>query len=135
MLRCSAPKWPHHSFKEHHKMSPITRIPTPYSYSAAVRAGDSVFLGLHRGFGEPFSAQCESALQGIRDTLAQLDLPLEKLVKVNVWLKNIKDLPEMEKIFHQYFAQDTFPARMTSTTEFIDEDCLLMIEGVAYAGS
>ena len=115
-------------------MSPITRIPTPYSYSAAVRAGDSVFLGLHRGFGDTFPAQCESSLEGIRATLAQLDLPLENLVKVNVWLKNIKDLPEMEDLFHKYFAQDAFPARMTSTTEFIDEDCLLMIEGVAYSG-
>ena len=116
-------------------MSPITRIPTPYSYSAAVRAGDTVFLGLHRGFGDTFPVQCEGTLQGIQATLAQLDLPLEKLVKVNVWLKNIKDLPEMEKLFHKYFAQGTFPARMTSTTEFFDEDCLVMIEGVAYAGS
>jgi 2-iminobutanoate/2-iminopropanoate deaminase len=55
-------------------------------------------------------------------------------VKVNVWLKNIKDLPEMEKAFTRYFSKDSFPARMTATTEFIDDDCLLMIDGVAYAG-
>ena len=115
-------------------MSPITRIPTPYSYSAAVHAGDFVFLALHRGFGDTFPTQCESSLHEIQASLAQLDLHLDSLVKVNVWLKNIKDLPEMEKLFHKYFAHDTFPARMTSTTEFIDEDCLLMIEGVAYSG-
>jgi 2-iminobutanoate/2-iminopropanoate deaminase len=38
----------------------------------------------------------------------------------------------MEKLFNKYFEKDRFPARMTATTEFIDADCLLMIEGVAY---
>jgi len=38
------------------------------------------------------------------------------LVKVNVWLKDINNLP----------------ARMTSTTEFIDSECLIMIKGTAY---
>jgi 2-iminobutanoate/2-iminopropanoate deaminase len=58
-------------------MANIERIPTPYSYSQAVAAGDFVFLGLHRG-------------------------------------------------------GDDFPARITSTTDFIDSDCLLMIDGIAY---
>jgi 2-iminobutanoate/2-iminopropanoate deaminase len=38
----------------------------------------------------------------------------------------------MEKRFDNYFEKDKFPARMTSTTEFIDNDCLIMIDGVAY---
>ncbi|WP_269800228.1 hypothetical protein [Paenibacillus phocaensis] len=41
----------------------------------------------------------------------------------------------MEKVFFEYFEQNHFPARMTSTTEFIDGDCLLMIDGVAYRGA
>jgi 2-iminobutanoate/2-iminopropanoate deaminase len=51
---------------------------------------------------------------------------------VNVHLKNIEDLPEMEKVFLDNFDTDTFPARMTSTTEFIDSDCLIMIDGIAF---
>jgi 2-iminobutanoate/2-iminopropanoate deaminase len=113
-------------------MSTITRITTPHSYSLAVAAGDFVFLGLHRGFGDNFSAQLASVFEGLQKTLVEYDLTLESLVKVNVWLKNIVDLPEMEKRFDNYFAKDKFPARMTSTTEFIDADCLLMVEGVAY---
>jgi 2-iminobutanoate/2-iminopropanoate deaminase len=115
-------------------MAPIKRITTPFSYSAAVQAGDYVFLGLHRGFGDSFAVQMEDALNGIKGTLAQLDIPLDHLVKIQVWLKNINDLQEMEKIVHTYFEADTFPARMTSTTEFIDADCLVMLEGVAYKG-
>lgn len=59
-------------------MSKIKRLPTSFSYSSAVVPGDYVFLGLHRGFGEGFTA------------------------------------------------------RMTSTTGVIDDDCLLMIEGIDY---
>ena len=116
-------------------MPNVKRILTPYSYSAAIEAGDYVFLGLHRGFGEGFRAQFENAFANLKNTLAKLGLTLEHIVKVNVWLKNVKNLPEMEKLFNQYFEKDHFPARMTSTTEFIDADCLLMIDGVAYKGN
>ena len=107
-------------------------IPTPYSYSSAVVAGDFVFLGLHRGFGDQFSDQLEGIFVALKITLAELDLGLEHIAKVNVWLKNVQDLPDMEKIFQRYFSSDHFPARMTATTQFIDDDCLVMIDGVAY---
>ena len=113
-------------------MSSIQRIPTPYSYSSAVVAGDCVFLGLHRGVGDTFADQFESAFAALKATLTELGLTTENLVKINVWLKEINDLPEMEKRFHHHFAQDHFPARMTATTQFIDADCLLMFDGMAY---
>lgn len=116
-------------------MSEIKRILTPYSYASAVAAGDWVFLGLHRGSGDSFHAQIADIFAGLRRTLAEFGLALDSLVKVNVWLKNIEDLPTMEELFRQHFAADKFPARMTATTAFIDDDCLLMIDGVAYRGS
>jgi 2-iminobutanoate/2-iminopropanoate deaminase len=114
------------------KMSEIKRIPTAWSYSAAVAAGDFVFLGLHRGYGDDFATQFDNTFKYLKRTLAEFDLTLAHLVKVNVWLKHIKDLREMEKRFNNYFEKDHFPARMTCTTEFIDDDILLMIDGVAY---
>ncbi len=113
----------------------IKRIPTPFSYSSAVVAGNVVYLGLHRGFGENFQDQLKGTLDGIRTTLDQLGLPLGSLVKVSVWLKHIQDLPEMEQLFTLYFDEGCFPARMTSTTEFFDSDCLVMVDGIAYKGS
>lgn len=110
----------------------ITRISTPFSYSSAVVAGDYVFLGLHRGFGETFTQQIHNTFSNLKESLSKCNLPLEAIVKVNVYLKHIGDLPEMEKIFFDYFDNNKFPARMTSTTAFIDSDCLLMIEGIAY---
>jgi 2-iminobutanoate/2-iminopropanoate deaminase len=115
-------------------MPSVNRIPTPYSYSSAVAAGDFVFLGLHRGFGEGFAEQLDDVMEQLKKTLAAFELTLRDLVKVNVWLKDVDDLPEMEKRFQDHFDEGEFPARMTSTTEFIEADCLLMIDGVAYRG-
>jgi 2-iminobutanoate/2-iminopropanoate deaminase len=112
-------------------MSSISRIPTPYSYSRAVIAGDTVYLGLHRGFGDDFPAQFEGCFRALERTLGEVGLSLANLVKVNVWLKEIGDLPLMEERFNDYFETGQFPARMTSTTEFVDDDYLLMSEGIA----
>ena len=113
-------------------MTEIKRIATPYSYSSAVAAGDYVFLGLHRGFGADFATQFDDTFKNLQGTLAAFGLTLAQLVKVNVWLRHIGDLPDMEKRFGSTFEQGRFPARMTATTEFVDADCLLMIDGVAF---
>ncbi|MNB82043.1 Enamine/imine deaminase [compost metagenome] len=110
----------------------VNRISTPFSYSSAVMAGEYIFLGLHRGFGETFTQQIHDTFEHLRKTLFQCNASLNDIVKVNVYLKDIKDLPEMEKVFCDYFETDKFPARMTSTTEFFDADCFMMIDGVAY---
>jgi len=116
-------------------MTEVKRIPTPFSYSSAVAAGDFVFLGLHRGFGDDFTAQLNDTFSNLKRTLAEFDLTLANLVKVNVWLKNIEDVRVYEQLFRNYFEKDKYPARMGSTTEFIDDDCLVMIDGIAYRES
>jgi 2-iminobutanoate/2-iminopropanoate deaminase len=103
-------------------MTDIKRIPTPYSYSSAVSAGGFVFLGLHRGFGDDFTAQFDDTFTHLKKTLAEFDLTLAHLVKVNVWLKNIEHVRVYEQLFRNYFEEDKFPVRMGSTTEFIDDD-------------
>ena len=116
-------------------MTELKRTTTPYSYSEAIEAGDYIFLALHRGKGEDFKTQFDNTFASLKKTLSQYNMTLAHLVKVNVWLKNINDLPEMEKRFCKYFEKDKYPVRMTATTEFIDADCLLMIDGVAYRKS
>jgi 2-iminobutanoate/2-iminopropanoate deaminase len=113
-------------------MAELHRVKTPYSYSAAVAAGDYVFLGFHRGWGDDFTTQFNDTFKNMKKTLAEFDLTPADLVKVNVWLKNIDDVRVYEKLFTKYFEKDKYPARMGATTEFFDKDCLLMIDGVAY---
>jgi 2-iminobutanoate/2-iminopropanoate deaminase len=115
-------------------MTSVKHYPTQYSYSSAVAAGSFIFLSLHRGFGETFTEQFHGTFTNIKATLGKFYLNFDSIVKVNVWLKNVQDLPEMEKLFAQYFEVDHYPARMTATTEFIDADCLLMIDAVVFRG-
>jgi len=113
-------------------MTQRKRVTTEWSYSLAVEAGDTVYLGLHRGRGDDFTTQLDNTFRFIDETLAAVGLSRADLVKVNVWLKHIKDLPMMEKRFFAYFEKGEYPARMTSTTQFIDDDCLVMVDGIAY---
>ncbi len=113
-------------------MTGLKRVPTPFSYSLAVEAGDFVFLGLHRGWGDDFTTQWDDTFSRLKKTLAEYDLTLDNLVKINIWLKNIEDVRIYEKLFQNYFKKDKYPARMGATTQFIDADCLLMIDGIAY---
>ena len=113
-------------------MADLKRISTPYSYSQAVAAGDFIFLGIHSGQGVDFAAQFDDALKKMAKSLTEFGLTLNSLVKMQVWLKDIKDLPEVEKRVRSYFEKDKYPVRMTSTTQFIDEGRLVMLEGVAY---
>ena len=108
-------------------------ITTPHSYSVAVRAGDFIFLGLHRGGGEDSATQLAGTMAGLEKTLGALGRPLASLVQVRVHLRHITDLAVMEKLFAPYFETGRYPARMSVTTEFHDADCLVMIEGIATA--
>ena len=113
-------------------MTELKRITTPWSYSLAVEAGDYVFLAMHRGSGDDFTTQFHDTLAHMKKTLAEFGMTLADLVKINVWLKNVQDIRIYEKLFRDYFEEDKYPARMGATTEFVDDDCLVMIEGVAY---
>ncbi len=113
-------------------MTELKRIPTPYSYSAAVAAGDFVFLAMHRGFGDDFATQFDDTFRHLKKTLAEFDMTLAHLIQVDVRMKNIEDVRIYEKLFRNYFEKDKYPARIGATTEFIDDDCLFMIGGVAY---
>jgi 2-iminobutanoate/2-iminopropanoate deaminase len=113
-------------------MTELEYIPTPWSYSLAVAAGDYVFLAMHRGSGDDFTTQFHDSLSRLKKTLAEFDLTLANLVKINVWLKHVEDIRVYEKLFLDYFEEGTYPARMGATTDFVDDDCLVMIEGIAY---
>jgi len=115
-------------------MTSVSRTPTPHSYSAAVAAGDFVFLGLHRAEGDDVDTQLTGTFAALQQTLGGYGLTLHDLVKVNVWLAHIEDLWVMEQAFVPHFPPSGFPARMTATTQFVDDDCLVMIDGTAFRG-
>ena len=46
-------------------MSTFQHVATPFSYSSAVLAGDTAYLGLDRGFGDSFANQLRRGMPGV----------------------------------------------------------------------
>lgn len=103
------------------------------SCPSCVVAGDFIFLAHHAGGFESNNIvhQMEACFEGINKTLKTVGATLDDMVQINLFLKNIEDFRAARDVFFKYF-RDGFPARMTTTTDFMDPTCLCMIDGIAY---
>jgi len=109
-----------------------------FTFSTCVRAGDFVFTSHQAGFiGEEgnrvagIEAQTEQMFRNLARDLAAAGATLDDVVKTTVYLKRIEDFSKMRDVYRTQFSNG-YPARMTATTDFVDSDCLVMIEAVAY---
>lgn len=114
----------------------VKRMPThcgDETCASCVVAGDYIFLAHHGGGGaeDDIAAQVRATFESLRHTLSTVGAGLDDLVQVNLYLKNIGDLRAAADVFPEYLANG-FPARMTTTTEFVDRGRLCMLDGVAY---
>ncbi|WP_239614445.1 RidA family protein [Cohnella mopanensis] len=115
----------------------ITRKPSHYgddTCSSYVIAGDFIFLAHHSGGHEKddIEYQMEASFNNLNETLRSAGSSLEHLVQINLYLKNVKDFGKARDTFYKFFPHDTFPARMTTTTDFVNPTCLCMLDGIAY---
>lgn len=115
----------------------INRMP---SHSAdptcpsCVVAGDYIFLAHHGGGQDKNDVvhQMRATFESMKHTLASVGATLDDMVQINLYLKNIEDFRGGARdVFYEYF-KNGYPARMTTTTEFISETCLCQMDGVAY---
>ncbi|MDR3085581.1 MAG: RidA family protein [Christensenellaceae bacterium] len=99
-----------------------------------VVAGDFIFLAHHAGGFDKkdIEHQMRAAFGSMRKTLASVGATLNDMVQINLYLLNLSDFDKARAVFYEYFDKDGFPARMTLTSEFLDSNCLCMIDGVAY---
>ena len=102
--------------------------------SACVVAGDFVFLAHHAGGFDKndIKHQTRAAFEALKRTLASVGAALDDMAQIHLYLKNLDDFDGAREVFYEYFESGRFPARMTSTTEFLDSECLCQIDGVAY---
>lgn len=115
----------------------IKRMPShckDETLSSCVVAGDYIFLAHHTGgrMQNDIEYQMRATFEKIKFTLDSVGATLNDMVQINLYLKNLDDFRKARDIFNEYFEKDSFPARMTTTTEFIDKSCLCMIDGIAY---
>ncbi|WP_246451900.1 RidA family protein [Alkalicella caledoniensis] len=101
--------------------------------SSCVVAGDYIFLAHHSGGNDrnDIVYQMEATFNDLRETLESVGATLENMVQINLYLKNIEDFRKARDVFYKYF-ENGFPARMTTTTDFVTSTCLCMMDGIAY---
>ena len=68
----------------------------------------------------------------MKKTLESAGAKMNDMVQINLYLRFIEDFDKARKVFNEYFDEENFPARMTTTTDFIDKGCLCMLDGTAY---
>jgi 2-iminobutanoate/2-iminopropanoate deaminase len=115
----------------------ITRLPSHYgddTCSSYVRAGDFIFLA-HHGGGQDSNDivhQMTASFNSLGTTLQSAGASFDDIVQINLYLRNIEHFRAAQEVFHAYFRKEGFPARMTTTTSFVNPACLCMMDGVAY---
>ena len=115
----------------------VKRMPTicgDDTCASCVVAGDFIFLAHHAGGHDKLDVehQMRASFEGLKSTLNSVGATLNDMVQINLYLKTTDDFSKARDIFNEYFDKDAFPARMTTTTDFIGEGCLCMLDGVAY---
>ncbi|BBB89665.1 MAG TPA: RidA family protein [Methylomusa anaerophila] len=114
----------------------IKRMPTSYgdvTLPACVVAGDYIFLSCHAGGHESADIiyQMEASFDSLGKSLESAGASFDDIVQINLYLKNIEDFRTARDVFYKYF-KNGFPARMTTTTDFVSPPCLCMLDAIAY---
>ena len=109
------------------------------AYSGFVEVGDLVFLSFCVGnVGDSVERQVEGALDDMGARLGKIGLGLDSVIKVDVMLRDVWDIPVMEAVFKRRF-KGNYPARKTISTEFAHKGgqngLKVQIDGIAYRQS
>ena len=107
-------------------------------YSQAVKAGGLLFISgqipLDPATGEvveaTIQAQATRALNNLKAILEQAGGSLDNVVKTTVFLKNMDDFAEMNRIYQSFFQTDC-PARSAVQVAKLPKDVMVEVEAIA----
>jgi 2-iminobutanoate/2-iminopropanoate deaminase len=108
-------------------------------YSQAIRAGELLFVSgqipLDPATGNlipenTIQAQTTRVLTNLSAILAQAGATLDNVVKTTVFLKDMEDFGEMNRIYQSFFQTDC-PARSAVQVARLPKDVLVEIEAIA----
>lgn len=101
--------------------------------SSCVVAGDYIFLAHHGGGQEvnDLAYQTRASLDSLAGTLQSVGASLDDMVQITYYIRNVEDFRKGADVFRDYF-KNSAPARMTVVTEFVGENCLCQVDGLAY---
>jgi reactive intermediate/imine deaminase len=111
--------------------------PGPYPYTAAMRAGDFVFVSGQVPAGPDgelvsggIEAQTRACLDNVKATLALAGCGLDDVVKCTVFLADARDFARFNAVYATYFTGAP-PARSTVNAPLV-VDARIEIEAIAY---
>ena len=107
-------------------------------YSQAVRAGSLLFVSgqipLDPASGQlvenTIQAQAARSLENLKAILTQAGGTLDNVVKTTVFLKDMEDFVEMNRVYKTYFPENC-PARSAGQVARLPKDVLVEIEAIA----
>ena len=107
-------------------------------YSQAVRAGSLLFVSgqipLDPASGQlvenTIQAQAARSLENLKAILTQAGGTLDNVVKATVFLKDMEDFVEMNRVYKTYFPENC-PARSAVQVARLPKDVLVEIEAIA----
>jgi 2-iminobutanoate/2-iminopropanoate deaminase len=128
------------AMEEHHRaMSapPRQSLPGTKNYSAAVSAGNLLFLSGTLGRGSDgkvveggIRAETRQAMENLKRTLEKMNLSMSDVVKVNVYITQVEHFAPMNEVYIAYFPSNP-PARTTVVTGMPDKAGNIEIEMIA----
>ena len=106
-------------------------------YSQGIAAGETGYVSgqlpldpATGAFPEGIAAQTAQSLKNIQAILAQQGMTLANVVKTTVFLADINDFAEMNKVYGEFFTQP-YPARSAVQVAKLPKDAPLEIECIA----
>jgi enamine deaminase RidA (YjgF/YER057c/UK114 family) len=111
---------------------PTGSPPPPYSPELAY--GNVVFIsgkGVGVGFNGDITAQVTRTIDNVEESLKTAGSSMQKVLKVNVYLANIKDFEAMNAVYRQRFGPQ-FPVRTTIGGVMMPDGGLVEIDCIAY---
>ena len=112
----------------------VRRTNPPPPYSSELSYGNLVFVsgkGVGAGFQGDIKAQAARVLDQIEESLKAAGSSMDKVLKVNVYLSDIKNFDGMNEVYRPRFAVDP-PVRTTIGGVVMPDGGLIEIDCIAY---
>lgn len=78
-----------------------------------------------------FAEQFDQTLKNLERALNKIELNLNNVLKLTVILRDIEDFHTMHQVWKEHFNEGSFPVRAVITSEFVEDDILVQVEGSA----
>jgi 2-iminobutanoate/2-iminopropanoate deaminase len=81
--------------------------------------------------GEDITEQTRQCLKNVKAILEEAGLTMDQVVKTTVFLKDMNDFAEMNKVYSEFFKEGNYPSRSAVQVARLPKDGLVEIEVIA----